>query len=597
MGSVRRLGEFLKPYWRWMVLAPLLMTVEVATDLLQPMLIERIVDVGIANLDLGLVVRTGLLMIGLALIGAVGGITNGVFAAKASQGFGADLREALFRKVQTLSFANLDELETGQLVTNLTNDVTQVQTALHQLLRILIRAPLLLVGSLVMVIVTTPQLVYLPLVLVVVVLIGVLLIINQAYPLYGVVQAKLDALNTVMQENLAGMRVVKAFVRGRHETERFGAANEGLMDKTIRVARLVAVAMPFVMLAMNLGLVGVIWFGGIQVTAGGMQTGEIISFTNYLTRTLISLMMVSMIVLQISRAEASVRRIAEVLDTEPTVQNKPDALRDFAAQGRVAFEHVTFSYDGDASDPVLKDIDFVAEPGQTVALLGTTGAGKSSLVHLIPRFYDVTSGRVTIDGVDVRDVDKDTLRRNIGIALQETVLFSGTVRDNIRYGRPEASDEEVTAAAMAAQAHDFIMSFPEGYDTMLGQRGVNLSGGQKQRIAIARALLLKPAVLILDDSTSSVDVETETKIQVALENPMSDRTTPSAPLRTGPSAPLRTTFVIAQRISTVLTADKILVLDDSQIAAEGTHAELLASSPIYREIYESQLGNGAAAHG
>ena len=589
MGSVRRLGEFLKPYWRWMVLAPLLMTVEVAMDLLQPMLLERIVDVGIANLDLGLVMRTGLLMIGLALIGAVGGITNGVFAAKASQGFGADLREALFRKVQTLSFANLDELETGQLVTNLTNDVTQVQTALHQLLRILIRAPLMLAGSLVMVIVTTPQLAYLPLALVVVVLIGVLLIINRAYPLYGVVQAKLDALNTVMQENLAGVRVVKAFVRGRHETERFGAANEGLMDKTIRVARLVAVAMPFVMLAMNLGLVGVIWFGGIQVTAGGMQTGEIISFTNYLMRTLISLMMVSMIVLQISRAEASVRRIAEVLDTEPTVQNKPDALRDFAAQGRVAFEHVTFSYDGDTSDPVLKDIDFVAEPGQTVALLGTTGAGKSSLVHLIPRFYDVTSGRVTLDGVDVRDMDKDTLRRNIGIALQETVLFSGTVRDNIRYGRPEASDEEVTAAAMAAQAHDFIMSFPEGYDTMLGQRGVNLSGGQKQRIAIARALLLKPAVLILDDSTSSVDVETETKIQVALENPMSDRTTPSALLRT--------TFVIAQRISTVLTADKILVLDDSQIAAEGTHAELLASSPIYREIYESQLGNGATAHG
>jgi len=420
-------------------------------------------------------------------------------------------------------------------------------------------------------------------------LIGVLLIINRAYPLFGVVQAKLDALNTVMQENLAGVRVVKAFVRGRHETQRFGVVNENLMGQTIRVARLVAVTMPFVMLAMNLGLVGVIWFGGIQVTMGGMQTGEIISFTNYLARTLISLMMISMIMLQISRAEASARRIAEVLDTEPTVQNKADALQDFAPQGRVAFEHVTFSYDGDASDPVLKDVDFVAEPGQTVALLGTTGVGKSSLVHLIPRFYDVTDGRVTLDGVDVRDLDKDTLRRNIGIALQETVLFSGTVRDNIRYGQPDASDEEVIAAAMTAQAHDFIMGFPEGYDTVVGQRGVNLSGGQKQRIAIARALLLKPAVLILDDSTSSVDIETETKIQAALEDLMSGRT--------NPSAPLRTTFVIAQRISTVLTADKILVLDDSQIAAEGTHAELLTSSPIYREIYESQLGNGATAHG
>jgi len=438
-----------------------------------------------------------------------------------------------------------------------------------------------LIGSLVMVVLTTPQLMSLPLVLLVVVLIGVLLIINKAYPLYSVVQERLDALNTVMQENLAGVRVVKAFVRSHHEKQRFGATNEDLMDQTTRVARVIAVTMPFVMLAMNVGLAAVIWSGGIQVAAGGMQTGEIISFANYLMRTLMSLMIVSMIVLQISRAEASAQRIAEVLDAEPSVQNKPKALRDRQFQGCVAFENVRFSYDSNGGDPVLKDVDFVAGPGQTVALLGTTGAGKSSLVHLIPRFYDVTAGRVTLDGVDVRDVAKDTLRRNIGIALQETVLFSGTIRDNIRYGRPDASDEEVVAAAKAAQAHDFIMSFPEGYDTVLGQRGVNLSGGQKQRIAIARALLLQPAVLILDDSTSSVDVETETKIQAALEDLMRDRTS----------------FIIAQRISTVLTADKILVLDDGQIAAEGTHTELMASSPIYREIYESQLGNGAMAHG
>jgi ATP-binding cassette subfamily B protein len=547
------------------------------------------VDVGIANLDLGVVVRTGALMIGLALIGAVGGMTNGIFAVKASQGFGADLGDTLFRKVQTLSFANLDELETGQLVTNLTNDVNQVQLALHQMLRILIRGPLLLVGSLIMVIVTAPQLFYLPLGLLVVVLLGVLGIVNQAYPLYTIVQERLDALNTVMQENLAGVRVVKAFVRGDHETERFGAANEGLMDSTIRVARVVAVTMPFAMLAMNLGLVGVIWFGGIQVTVGDMQTGQIISFVNYLQRTLVSLMMVSIIVLQISRAEASARRIADVLETEPTVKNRPDSLRERRFRGRVSFDSVCFSYDGGerpeglsaASQLVLRDIDFVAEPGQTVALLGTTGAGKSSLVHLIPRFYDVDAGRVTIDGIDVRDVDKATLRRNIGIALQETVLFSGTIRDNIRYGRPGASDDAVVAAAKAAQAHDFIIAFPNGYDTLLGQRGVNLSGGQKQRIAIARALLLEPAVLILDDSTSSVDVETEAQIQAALEDLMQDCTS----------------FVIAQRISTVLAADKILVLDDGQIVAQGTHAELLEGSPIYREIYESQLGNGALAHG
>jgi ATP-binding cassette subfamily B protein len=400
-----------------MILAPLLMSLEVAMDLMQPMLIERIVDLGIANLDLALVVRTGVLMIGLALIGAVGGMTNGIFAVKASQGFGADLRDALFRKVQTLSFANLDELSTGQLVTNLTNDVTQVQLALHQMLRILIRGPLLLV-----------------------VLIGVLLIINRAYPLYTIVQEKLDALNTVMQENLAGVRIVKAFVRRDHETQRFGAANEGLMGSTIRVARVIAVTMPFAMLAMNLGLVGVIWFGGIQVTIGGMQTGQIISFVNYLQRTLMSLLMVSMIGLQVSRAEASARRIAAVLDTEPAVRNRPDALQDHRFERRVTFDNVCFSYDGgtkleapssgelpsgdapECGQPVLRDVSFVAEPGETVALLGTTGAGKSSLVHLIPRFYDVDAGRVTIDGIDVRDVDKATLRRNIGIALRETLL-------------------------------------------------------------------------------------------------------------------------------------------------------------------------------
>ncbi len=579
MEAIKKLIKFLKPYWGAVLLAPLLMMVEVATDLLQPRLIERIVDVGIANLDLGIVVRTGLLMIGLALIGVVGGVTNGIFAVKATQGFAADLREALFRKVQTLSFANLDALDTGQLITNLTNDVTQVQLALYMLLRILIRAPLLLIGSLIMVVVTAPQLAYLPLILLVVVLIGLLLIIGRAYPLYTTVQEKLDALNTVMQENLAGVRVVKAFVRESRENARFGGANEDLMKKTIRVTRVIAVTLPLALLALNLGLVGVLWFGGVQVTQGGMTTGEIISFLNYLQRTLMSLIMISMIVLQVSRAEASAKRIATVLDTEPTVQNQPDAVRPERMQGRVAFENVCFNYDGGCGDPVLNGLNFVAEPGQTVALLGTTGAGKSSLVNLIPRFYDVTGGRVTLDGTDVRALDKAALRRHIGVALQETVLFSGTIRDNIRYGRPNASDEDVIRAAQAAQAHEFIMSFPDGYDTVLGQRGVNLSGGQKQRVAIARALLLQPAVLILDDSTSAVDVETEAEIQLALEDLMHERTS----------------FIIAQRISTVLTADKILVLDDGQIAAEGTHTELLASSPIYREIYDSQLGDGGAA--
>ena len=317
-----------------------------------------------------------------------------------------------------------------------------------------------------------------------------------------------------------------------------------------------------------------------------MQIGQVVAFVNYLMRTLMSLMMLSMLVMTIARAQASADRIQDVLDSKPEIENRPGASTTFAPLGRVAFENVTFSYDSDGHDPVLgngdlsQGISFVAEPGQTVAILGATGSGKSSLVNLIPRFYDVTAGRVTIDGIDVRDVDKDTLRRSIGTALQESLLFSGTIRDNIRYGRPDASEEEVVAAARAAQAHEFITEFPDGYDSEVGQRGVNLSGGQKQRIAIARALLTKPTVLILDDSTSSVDVETESKIQDALERVMKDRTS----------------FVIAQRISTVMSADKILVLDDGRIAAEGTHGELLASSPIYREIYESQLGNGVTNH-
>jgi ATP-binding cassette subfamily B multidrug efflux pump len=343
------------------------------------------------------------------------------------------------------------------------------------------------------------------------------------------------------------------------------------------------------MLALNVGVVGAVWFGGMQVTYGGMRIGQLIAFVNYLMRTLRSMMFVSMLVMRVARAEASAERIQEVIDSDPRVKNRPRPVNAFAPQGRVAFDGVTFSYDQDGREPVLKDISFVAEPGQTVAILGATGSGKSSLIHLIPRFYDVTEGRVTVDGIDVRDLDKAVLRRNIGIALQESVLFTGTIRDNIRYGRPDATDEEVIAAAMAAQAHDFIAEFPDAYDMMLGQRGVNLSGGQRQRIAIARALLIQPSVLILDDSTSSVDVETETRIQEALEGLMDGRTSPSASLRTS--------FVIAQRISTVLNADKILVLDDGQIAAEGTHGELIASSPIYQEIYESQLGNGVMAYG
>ena len=581
MGSIRKLARFLRPYWKWAVLAPLLMVLEVVMDLMQPTLIQRIVDVGIAQLDTLVVLNTGLLMIGLALLGAVGGGGCTVFATLASQGFGADLRSDLFRKVQSLSFGNLDDLGTGKLVTRLTNDVTQVRRIVSMALRIMVRGPLMLIGSFAMAIITSPRLALLLVVLSPLVMALLVWVIRKAYPIYAEMQGKLDRLNTVMQENLAGVRVVKAFVRAEHEKQRFRTTNDELTERSIGAARTVAVTKPLMMLALNLGVAGAIWFGGVQVTSGSMKLGQIIAFVNYLMRTLFSLMMVSLMVMRVSRAAASADRVLKVLESEPEVKDKPDAIDEFVPQGRVAFEGVTFNYDGNSGDPVLRDVSFVAEPGQTVAILGATGSGKSSLVHLIPRFYDVAQGRVTIDGVDVRDVDKEALRRNIGIALQESVLFSGTICDNIRYGRPEATEGEIIAAAQAAQAHEFISEFPEGYDTVLGQRGVNLSGGQKQRVAIARALIIEPTVLILDDSTSSVDVDTESKIQDALDGLMEDRTS----------------FVIAQRISTVLNADKILVLDDGVIAAEGTHEELMTSSPIYREIYESQLGNGATANG
>jgi ATP-binding cassette subfamily B multidrug efflux pump len=586
MKSIKALLKFLKPYWLWATLAPLLMILEVVMDLMQPRMIQRIVDVGLAQLDMQVVINTGLWMIGFALLGAVGGVGCTIFSILAAMGFGTDLRNALFTKVQSLSFGNLDDLETGQLVTRLTNDVVQIQELVSMMLRIMVRAPLLLVGSLVMVVITSPRLAMLVVVLGPLVTVVLVWVIRKAYPMFGEVQRKLDNLNTVMQESLAGVRVVKAFVRAAYEIARFGRVNDALMDQTMRAVRTVAITWPFMMTAVNLGVIGALWFGGVLVNNGDMQIGQLIAFVNYLMRTLMSLMFVSMLVIRTARAQASADRVQEVMDAVPEVQTKPGALADFAPQGRVTFEDVTFSYDSDGHDLVLgggksnnggpPGISFVAEPGQTVAILGATGSGKSSLIHLIPRFYDVSSGRVTIDGVDVRDLDEATLRRNIGIALQESVLFSGTIRDNIRYGRPEATDDEVIAAAKAAQAHNFIMEFSDGYDTVVGQRGVNLSGGQKQRIAIARALLVKPAVLILDDSTSSVDVETETKIQEALEGIMKNRTS----------------FVIAQRISTVLNADKILVLDDGRVVAEGTHRELLATSPVYREIYDSQLGNG-----
>ncbi len=591
MKSLRRMVRFVKPYRRKAILSMLLLMGVVVADLLIPRLTQRVIDQGIARQDVGMILTTSLLMLGAALLSALFAIGNTLLSVRVAQSAGADLRSAIVRKVQTFSFGNLDRIQTGQLLVRATSDVSQVQMIVQMSLRLLTRAPLWMMGSAVMLINTSTRLALLMLALMPVILGIIWFFLTTARPLFLSVQAKLDKLNQVLQENLAGVRVVKAFVRVEHENARFDQANIGLTDDNIKVMQLIAVLIPTMLVLVNLAVVGVVWFGGKLAIAGDFTVGEIVASINYMSYSLFPMMMLGGMIGPLSAADASAARIWEVLDSTPDVQNRPQARALPDVTGRVAFENVYFSYNSSndfsrfdgtratkiattSDEPVLNGINLVAEPGQTVAILGATGSGKSSLIHLIPRFYDVEAGRVTLDGVDVRDIPLDALRAQIGITLQETVLFSGTVRDNIRYGRPGATDEEVIAAAKAAQAHDFITTFPDGYDMLVGQRGVNLSGGQKQRIAIARALLVQPKVLILDDSTSAVDVETEAKIEAELEQLMAGCTT----------------FVIAQRISTVLNADKIVVLDQGQIAAEGTHAELMASSPIYREIYESQLG-------
>ena len=578
MHETRRLASYLRSYKLWVILAPAMMAIEVAMDLLQPWLIERIIDEGVAQSDLDLVRETGLIMIGVALVGMIGGVFCGVFAVRAAQGFGADLRGSLFRKVQDLSFGNLDKLETGGLITRLTNDVTQLTDTVAMLLRVMVRVPLLLFGSLIMATITSPRLALLFFMLIPLVAVVIVVIIRIAYPMFKVVQKKLDRLNIVMQENLAGVRVVRVFARSGHETARFETANADHRDTTIAVIRYVVVVMPLLMFIVNVGIVATLWFGGRMIDTGDLEVGQLIAFSNYLLQSLMAIMFLSMLVIRFARAEASAGRVNEVLDSVPEVANPPTPIEHFRPRGQVTFDSVSFAFDDD-SEPVLRGISFTVEAGQTVAILGATGSGKSSLVSLIPRFYDPTEGWVLIDGVDVREIDDTALRSTIAIALQESILFTGSIRDNIRYGRPTASEAEIEEAARMAQAWEFIGELTDGLDAIVGQRGVNLSGGQKQRIAIARALLLKAPILILDDSTSAVDVATEARIQEAMTE-----------LR-------QTCFIVAQRISAVVNADKILVLDAGRVVAEGAHDELMETSADYRDIYESQMESAGDLRG
>ncbi len=585
MKSLLRLYGFLRPYRRASYAALLLLFAMVAADLLIPHLTQRIIDQGIAAGNLQVVISTSLLMAGAALASACFAIANNYLSVSVAMNFGADLRSALLRRVQTFSFATLDTLQTGKLIVRSTSDVNAVQMIVMLSLRILTRAPIWAVGAIILLIVTSPRLSLIMAVFVPLIMVLVWLFARRSQPMFLRVQQLLDRLNVVLQENLAGVRVVKAFVRSSHESKRFDAANEALTEGTIGVARLMAVFSPLMLLILNLAIVGAVWLGGTTAISGGMTVGEVVASINYLSFALFPILMLTAMLGPISAADASARRILEVLDAE--AQPRATTTAELAAQpgGRIVFEKVSFSYPGEHAEPALTDISFVAEAGETLAIVGATGAGKSTLIHLIPRFYDVSSGRVTFDGVDVRDLDLTTLRRAIGIALQESVLFSGTIADNIRYGNRTASDDEVRAAARAAQAAEFIEELPEGYQTLVGQRGVTLSGGQRQRLAIARALLVEPQVLILDDSTSALDVETEVRLQDALDRLIAE----------GNNATTR--IIVAQRISTVLLADKIVVLDQGRVSAIGNHHQLLASSEVYRDIYRSQLGEPTNATG
>jgi ATP-binding cassette subfamily B multidrug efflux pump len=577
MKEVFKLLRFVKPYWKRSVISLVFLVIVVVLDLAIPRLVQRIIDKGILAGNMQEVWHTFLIMMAISVVDTLFSVGNNNFSVQVGEGVARDLREALFVKIQSFSFGNLDRLKTGQLMVRLSSDSSVIRRLVQISLRIGTRAPLIMVGSIILMFDTDPSLA-LSMVPLLVVTLGIIAFFAfKMGPLFLTTQQKLDRLNNVLQENIAGVRVVKAFVRGDHEAQRFEDANEDFTERNIRVMEFMSTMSPALTACVNVGIVAVIWAGGLQAVHGAVTTGQIVAFVNYLQTALGPLMIMANLANVWAAGIASAGRVNEIFETTPEVRDEPDApALPESARPRVVFEGVGFHYNASTETTVLDGVTMTAEPGQVVAILGATGAGKSSLVNLIPRFYDVTDGRILIDDRDIRRVRQDSLLARIGVVPQETVLFSGTVRDNIRYGRPNASDEEVIPAAKAAQAHDFIVDLPDGYDTRVEERGVNLSGGQKQRIAIARALLTKPAILILDDSTSSVDVETETKIQDALETWMKGRTC----------------FVVAQRISTVLKADKIVVIEKGRIAAEGTHRELMRSSPIYREIYASQLGNG-----
>jgi ABC-type multidrug transport system, ATPase and permease components len=573
--------KYVRRYGKPFTFSFLLVAGEAVCDLLQPALLARMIDEGVSTLQLDTVLRIGGLMLLVALAGAIMASGRNVVSSRVSQAFGAELRSDLFRKIQTLPMRSLDRFDRASLVTRLTNDVTQVQNFANGMMRIFAKAPILCIGSLIMAVNLNPRLSLVLLIVVPLVAIIIGLNFKVGFPLFSKVQASLDKLNGGMREYLAGVRVVKAFNRFPEETDKFERSNNEYKGRSQKAMRVMAFFNPSIVLAVNLGIVGILWLGASRVDEGSMQVGHIVAFVNYMTQILFSLMLISMVINMLVRARVSGGRIADVLTLQESDEWQPNAEDKAVGHGHIQFQGVSFSYDGPSGEPVLKDIELDVLLGQTIGIIGSTGSGKSSLVQLIPRFYEATAGRVAMNGVDVRELDPSWIREKVALVPQRPVLFTGTIRDNIRWGNDKATEEEVAQSARLSAADGFIRSLPDGYDTKLGQGGVNLSGGQKQRLSIARALIRKPEVLILDDCTSAVDVTTEAVIKESLRQ----------------FAQGMTCIMIAQRITSVMDLDQIVVLDHGEIVGKGKHDELLRDCRVYQEIYHSQIGKEMHAHG
>ena len=576
---MKQYKKYVIPYKSAFILGPIFMIVEVLGEIILPKLMSMIInygcgqDVTVAAKGPAYIIGIGAAMIGTALLMMMGGVLGAYFAVKASVNFAGDLRRDVFAKVQKFSFANIEKFSTGSLVTRLTNDITNIQNVLSMGLRMLLRAPGMLIGGLIMAFLMNAKLALVFCVVIPVLIIALAFVMKTAFPRFDVMQTKIDGLNSRIQENITNQRVVKSFVRDDFEKETFDRANNELKDKTLRAMKVVILTMPIMTLAMNLTVMAVVWFGGQQILIGNMPVGNLTAFTTYVTQILMSLMMVSMIMIQGSRAMASSHRILEVLDTDIDLNDDNASEKDrLVTSGEIEFKNVCFRYYKKHKKNVLQNINFTAKPGEVVGIIGSTGSGKSSLVQLIPRLYDCDEGEVLVDGVNVKEYSLNHLRDGVAMVLQKNTLFSGSIMENLRWGDEEATDEQVKEAAKAAQADGFVSEFADGYDRELGQGGVNVSGGQKQRLCIARALLKKPKILILDDSTSAVDTATEAQIRKSFSTTLKDTTQ----------------LIIAQRISSVEDADRILVMDEGQIVGQGTHKELLESCETYQEIYYSQ---------